>query len=46
MRLKWVQSGRPRKANSYRIGIVAGHVQQGNEPVMAEAKKMSSPMRL
>ena len=46
MRLKWVQSGRPRKANSYRIGIVAGHVQQGNEPVMAEDKKMSSPMRL
>jgi len=46
MRRKWTQAALPRKANSYRVEIRDGSVQQGDEPVMAEAKKTSLPLRL
>jgi len=46
MRRKWTQAALPRKANSYRVEIQDGSVQQDDEPVMAEAKKTSLPLRL
>ena len=46
LRLRWVERGKPRKANSYRVQVPTRHVQQEDEPVTAPAKKMSTPMRL
>jgi len=46
LRLRWVQTARPRKANSYRIGIGARYAQRDDEPVTAKAKKTSSSPRL